>query len=172
MAKAKEVKLIAGSIPFLYTAVMQSTASTPKEYIDSLPEDRKPVMKKLRAAIKKNLPKGFKETMQYGMISYVVPHSTYPDGYHCNPEDALPFASLASQKNHIAVYHSGVYAIPELLAWFEKEYGQRVEGKLDMGKSCIRFKNPKKVPVELIGELMTKLTPQDWIKVYEREIKK
>ncbi len=151
---------------------MQSKAATPKEYVDSLPEDRKKAIKKLRTVIKKNLPKGFKEAMQYGMLGYVVPHSIYPDGYHCKPETPLPFMNVASQKNFIAVYHSGVYADKKLMTWFTKEYGKRVEGKLDMGKSCVRFKKIDKIPYDLIGELASKMTVDDWIKLYEKNIKK
>ena len=150
---------------------MQSTAKTPKEYMDSLPAERKKAMTKLRGVIRKNLPKGFKEEMNYGMLGYVVPHSLYPDGYHCDPTLPLPFMSLASQKNFIGVYHMGVYAEPALLAWFEKEYANRVEGKLDMGKSCVRFKNMDKIPYELIGELATKMSVKQWITLYENNVK-
>jgi len=151
---------------------MQSKAATPKEYVDSLPEDRKKAIKKLRSIIKKNLPKGFKESMQYGMLGYVVPHSIYPDGYHCKPETPLPFMNLASQKNFIAVYHMGVYADKKLMSWFTKEYAKRVEGKLDMGKSCVRFNKIDKIPYDLIGELASKMTVDDWVKIYEKNIKK
>lgn len=106
------------------------------------------------------------------MIGFSVPHSRYPAGYHCNPKDPLPFAGLASQKNHIAFYHMGIYADPALLDWFQKAYAERVPGKLDMGKSCIRFKNPAKVPVDLLAELCSKMTVDDWIALYEKELKK
>ncbi|HPE84018.1 MAG: DUF1801 domain-containing protein [Aequorivita sp.] len=151
---------------------MQSKASTPDQYIAELPEDRKEVMQKLRETVKKNLPKGFEETMQYGMLGYVVPHSIYPDGYHCNPKDALPFMSIASQKNHISVYHSGIYADPEIMAWFTEEYPKHASGKLDMGKSCIRFKNPKNIPFELLGELSAKMSVDEWIAKYESVLKR
>ena len=151
---------------------MQSTAATIPEYFASLPADRQVAMKKLHAIIKKNLPKGFKEVMQYGMISYVVPHSKYPAGYHCNPKDALPFMSLASQKNFIAVYHMGIYSDPAIHKWFTEAYAKRVAGKLDMGKSCLRFKNPDKIPFDLIGELSSKITPDEWIATYERVLNK
>ena len=108
--------------------------------------------------------------MNYGMIGYVVPHSKYPEGYHVDPNQPLPFINLASQKNHIAVYHSCVYADEDLMNWFREEYAKRVPTKLDMGKSCIRFKNPKKVPVDLIAELATKVTPDEWIQTYESVI--
>lgn len=151
---------------------MQSSASTPNQYIAELPEDRKEVMQQLRETVKKNLPKGFEEAMQYGMISYVVPHSIYPDGYHCKPADALPFLSIASQKNHIAFYHMGVYSKPELLKWFTSEYPKHANGKLDMGKSCIRFKNPKNIPFDLLGELTTKISVAEWIEMYEKAFRK
>ena len=110
-------------------------------------------MKKLRKVIKDNLPKGFEETMSYGMIGYVVPHSIYPDGYHCDPKLPLPFMNLASQKNYIAVYHSGVYASEKMNKWFTAEYAKHCKTKLDMGKSCVRFKKMDDIPYELIGEL-------------------
>ena len=147
---------------------MKPAATTPKEYIDQLPADRKKVISKLRATIRKNLPKGFKEEMNYNMLGYVVPHSLYPKGYHCDPSKPLPFMNLASQKNFIAVYHMGIYADKQLLNWFTKRYEKQVEGKLDMGKSCIRFKKMDTVPFDLIGELAAKMTPQDWIKLYEK----
>lgn len=151
---------------------MQSNAPTVAQYLEELPEERKAVMKKLHNSIKKNLPKGFKDIMQYGMISYVVPHSLYPAGYHCKPSDALPFMSLASQKNFIAVYHMGVYSDPAINKWFTEAYAKSGAGKLDMGKSCIRFKNISKIPVELIGELSSKVTPEEWIATYEKVLKR
>lgn len=151
---------------------MQSKASTPEQYIAELPEDRKEVMQKLRDIVKKNLPKGFEETMQYGMLGYVVPHNIYPDGYHCNPKDALPFMALASQKNHIGFYHMGIYSDPDLMKWFTEEYPKHATGKLDMGKSCICFKNPKKIPFELLGELTTKVSVAEWIAKYESILKR
>lgn len=151
---------------------MQSKATTPDQYIAELPEDRKDILQKLRKTIKTNLPKGFEETMQYGMIGYVVPHSIYPDGYHCNPADPLPFMSIASQKNHVAVYHSGIYTDPQLMAWFVAEYPKHVSGRLDMGKSCIRFKNPKNIPYGLFGELATKISVDAWIAKYENALKR
>lgn len=151
---------------------MQSKATTPKAYIKELAEDRKTVISKLRQTILDNLPEGFKETMNYGMLGYVVPHSVYPDGYHCDPKLPLPFINLASQKNHVAFYHMGIYADAKLLKWFTDEYPKHVTGKLDMGKSCIRFKNMNKIPYELLGELVTKMTVDDWIKRYEAAFKK
>lgn len=151
---------------------MQSTAKTVQEYLETLPEDRKSVMKALRETILEYLPEGFAETMTYGMITYVVPHSLYPHGYHCDPKQALPFVSIASQKNHIALYHMGLYGDQALLLWFEERWKQISSKKLDMGKSCIRFKKPEDVPLKLIGELMAKISPQEWIDVYEQNLKK
>lgn len=149
---------------------MTIEASNPDEYLSKVPDDRKEVMAQLREAIKKNLPDGFEEIMNYGMIGYVVPHSLYPAGYHCDTSLPLPFMNLASQKNHIAVYHMCAYSDEELQQWFREEYAKRVPTKLDMGKSCIRFKNPKKIPVDLIAELASKVTPAEWIEKYESTI--
>ncbi|WP_347372906.1 DUF1801 domain-containing protein [Aequorivita sp. Q41] len=150
---------------------MQSQATTADQYIAELPEERKEILQKLREIAQKNLPKGFKETMQYGMISYVVPHSIYPAGYHCKPTDALLFMSIASQKNYISFYHSGLYSDPKLMDWFVTEYPKHLNGKLDMGKSCVRFKNEKNIPYTLLGELITKITVNEWIEKYEKTIK-
>ncbi|MBA3680747.1 MAG: DUF1801 domain-containing protein [Bacteroidetes bacterium] len=150
---------------------MQSKATTVDEYLKELPEDRKVAMTELRKVILKNLPKGFKETMGYGMMGYVVPHSKYTDGYHCDPKLPLPFMSIASQKNFIAVYHMGMYADPKLLKWFTDEYPKHIKGKLDMGKSCLRFKKSDQIPFKLIGELVSKMSPDDWIKIYEKNLK-
>ncbi len=151
---------------------MQSKATSPEQYISELPNDRKGVISKLRQIILNNLPKGFEEQMSYGMLGYVVPHSTYPDGYHCSPELPLPFINLASQKNFVALYHSGIYASKELLDWFVAEYPNYVKTKLDMGKSCVRFKNMETIPYKLIGELCTKMTVNEWITLYEKNTKK
>ncbi len=151
---------------------MRSDALTPDQYIAGLPEERKSAMMKLRKAILKNIPKGFSEEMNYGMIGYVVPHSLYPQGYHCNPKLPLPFMNIASQKNFIAVYHMGIYADKKLLDWFVKEYPKHSKTKLDMGKSCLRFKKPEQIPMDFIGELASKLTPAGWIEIYERAFRK
>ena len=150
---------------------MQYKANTPKEYISQIPEERKESIKKLQQVIKENLPKGFEETIQYGMIGYVVPHSIYPDGYHCDPKIPLPFMNVASQKNFIAIYHMGMYAKKELLDWFVGEYPKHCKRKLDMGKSCIRFKKIEERPYELIGELASKMSVKEWISIYETAIK-
>ncbi|WP_375238401.1 DUF1801 domain-containing protein [Aurantibacter sp.] len=151
---------------------MTSKATSPEDYIKEAPQERQFFLNKLRNTIKNNLPKGFQECMQYGMIGYVVPHSIYPDGYHCNPEMPLPFMSFASQKNSINLYHSGIYAIPEIHDWFITEYPKHCKRKPDMGKSCIRFKKPEEIPFELIVELCQKLSIQDWIETYEKTLKK
>ncbi len=151
---------------------MQSKAKTVKEYIESLSEERKKAVKKLRQIVRKNIPKGFKEDMNYGMIGYVVPHSIYPEGYHCDPKLPLPFMNIASQKNYVAFYHMGIYSDKKLLDWFTKEWTKHTDTKLDMGKSCIRFKKTEKIPYELMGKLAGKITPQQWIKTYERNIKR
>ena len=151
---------------------MQSKAATVEQYINELPSDRQDAITRLRKEIRKNLPKGFQEIMSYGMIGYVVPHSKYPLGYHCDPKQPLPFMNLASQKNFIAVYHMGVYANPELLKWFTTGYKKQVPGRLDMGKSCIRFTKPENIPYKLIGELAGKVTPDEWISYYEKIIKR
>lgn len=145
---------------------MQSDAKTPNEYFASLPVDRKAAMAKLRNVIKKNLPKGFAEQMGYGSPGWVVPHKLYPGGYHCNPTDPLPFLGIASQKNFIALYHMGIYSDPKLLKWFQDEWKKATPKKLDMGKSCIRFKKPDDIPFDLIGKLASKMTPKQWIDNY------
>lgn len=146
---------------------MTSDAKNPEEYINSLPEDRKIYIEKLRNVILKNLPKGFQEGMNYGMMGYCVPHSIYPKGYHCKPTDPLPFMGFASQKNSINFYHMGIYANKELYDWFVTEYPKYSTRKLDMGKSCIRFKKFEEIPFDLIGELVTKISVEDWIATYE-----
>ena len=146
---------------------MQSKATTVDRYLAELPQERQKAISQLRKVIKKNIPKGFQETMGYGMIGYVVPHSKYPAGYHCNPKDPLPFMNVASQKNFIAVYHMGVYADPKLLKWFTDAHAKASPKKLDMGKSCMRYKKAEDIPYELIGELASKITVEDWIERYE-----
>lgn len=143
-----------------------------QEYMNQLPAERQASMQQLRKAILQNLPKGFEETISYGMIGYVVPHSIFPEGYHCDPKLPLPFISIASQKNFIAVYHMGMYADETLLQWFTNEYPKHSKRKLDMGKSCIRFKKPEEIPFELIGELAGKMTAQHWIDLYKSKFRK
>lgn len=151
---------------------MQIQAATPDEYIEKIPEDRQEAMSNLRSVIKDNLPAGFQETMSYGMIGYVVPHSIYPAGYHCTPELPLPFMNIANQKNFIGVYHMGIYADKDLLDWFVSEFPKHSKLKLDMGKSCIRFKKPDHIPFELIGKLASKMSTKEWIEVYESKVKR
>ena len=151
---------------------MQSKALTPEQYLKELPKERQEAMNKLRNEILQNIPEGFREEMSYGMIGQVVPHSLYPKGYHCDPKLPLPFMNIASQKNFIAVYHMGIYANDKLLHWFTKEYAKQASTKLDMGKSCIRFKKPEAIPYKLIGELAGKLTVADWINIYEKKYKR
>jgi len=151
---------------------MQSKASSPQQYFDLLPEDRKAVLDALRKELLANLPKGFQEVMSYGMPSYVVPHELYPAGYHCKPEEPLPFMALASQKNHIAIYHMGMYANQTLMKWWLSEFAKYSDRKPDIGKSCIRFKNPKEIPIKLIGKLASKMTTKEWIVIYEKMLKR
>ncbi|MEP7106429.1 MAG: DUF1801 domain-containing protein [Ferruginibacter sp.] len=151
---------------------MQSKASSIEQYLKELPPDRQEAMIKLRKEILKNLPKGFREEMNYGTIGYVVPHTLYPKGYHCDPKLPLPFMSIASQKNFIAVYHMGMYGDKNLLEWFVKEYAKNTTAKPDMGKSCVRFKKPATIPNKLIGELAGKMTVADWINKYEENLKR
>lgn len=151
---------------------MQIKAASADEYIRLLPEDRQEVMNRFRSVINENLPPGFEESISYGMITWVVPHSTYPAGYHCDPKQALPFLSLASQKNFIALYHMGIYADEKLLNWFTTRWSEVSSKKLDMGKSCIRFKKPADIPFELMAELVGKMSPQDWIARYEAAFKR
>ena len=151
---------------------MQSTATTVSAYLEEIPEERKNTLKKLRETILENIPNGFVEQMSYGMIGYVVPHSIYPNGYHCEPKLPLPFVNIASQKNFIALYHMGIYAKPELLKWFVSEYPKHSKQKLDMGKSCIRFKKMDQIPFDLIAELVQKMSIDEWITCYESSFKK
>ena len=151
---------------------MKIKANNILEYKKNVPEDRKDVFDKLIETVRENIPKGFSEELSYGIPAWVIPHSLYPKGYHCSPNLPLPFASVASQKNFISLYHMGIYSSPELLNWFEEEYPKHCKRKLDMGKSCIRFKKMDDIPFSLIEELMQKMTPQDWIRKYEGVLKR
>ncbi|MDX5395180.1 MAG: DUF1801 domain-containing protein [Hymenobacteraceae bacterium] len=151
---------------------MQYTASSPEHYLEQLPDDRKEAMQKLREILLENLPDGFSETISSGMINYAVPHSVYPAGYHCNPKQPLPFIAIASQKNFIALYHMGMYADPELLEWFTTEYPKHCTTKLDMGKSCVRFKKTANIPYNLLAELAGKMSSEKWIEIYETNLKR
>lgn len=150
---------------------MTSNAETPEQYLEELPQERKEAVKRIWEILAENLPEGFKGTMSYGMLGFVVPHELYPAGYHCDPKLPLPFVNVASQKNFIALYHMGLYADPALLKWFTGEYAKYSKTKPDMGKSCIRFKKPEQIPYELIGQLAQKITVSDWIGRYEKLIK-
>lgn len=147
---------------------MISKANTVDAYLNELPENRSVVVRKLREIILSNLPKGFEETMSYGMIGYVIPHSIYPDGYHVNPSDPVPFMGLASQKNYVAIYYMGFMISKETLNWFTQTYKVVVPTKLDMGKSCIRLKNLNTIPYELIGELCQRITVKKYLQAYEK----
>ncbi|MCU0468626.1 MAG: DUF1801 domain-containing protein [Arcicella sp.] len=149
---------------------MQSKAETIEQYLQELPDDRRIVIEKLREQLLKNLPEGFTETMNYGMIGYVVPHSIYPKGYHTTPHLPLPFINIASQKNFIAFYHMSISGDNQLLTWFTDEYAKFSKNKLDMGKSCIRFKNLNQIPYDLLGELAQKVSVQQWIDIYEAQL--
>lgn len=151
---------------------MQLKAASVDEYLEKVPDDRRAVLVELRKVIKQNIPKGFAEVLSYNMPGYVVPHSKYPAGYHCNPKDPLPFMGFASQKNFVALYHMGLYADPVLMKWFVAEYPKHVKTKLDMGKSCVRFKKPDQVPLKLIGELVSRMSADEWISLYEKNLKR
>lgn len=146
---------------------MQSKATTVEAYLKEVPAERQEAFHKLRNTILENLPEGFEETMSYGMIGYVVPHSLYPNGYHVDPKLPLPFISIASQKNFIGFYHMGIYAMPHLYEWWVAEYPNHSKYKLDMGKSCVRLKRPDAIPFDLIAELVRKVSVEDWIQAYE-----
>ena len=151
---------------------MQIPANSIEEYLSNVPDERKDAFKKLYKTVSENLPKGFQEGLSYGMIGWSVPLETYPDGYHCTSNTPLPFINLASQKNFIALYHMGIYAKPELLNWFVTDFPKHSKKKLDMGKSCIRFKKPEDIPFELIAELVKKMSSEEWISLYENLYRK
>ncbi|MDP4739890.1 MAG: DUF1801 domain-containing protein [Crocinitomicaceae bacterium] len=146
--------------------------SSVQEILANIPEERKEAFNKLHQTIVDNLPKGFEPGISYGMLGYVIPHELYPAGYHCKPSEPLPFASLASQKNSINFYHMGIYLDSALMEWFVAEFPKHSSQKLDMGKSCIRFKKWDQIPFELMGQLMQKMTAAQWITLYERNLKK
>ena len=151
---------------------MKANGITVEEILANVPAERAESFNKLHDVIVKNLPKGFEAGISYGGLGYVVPHSVYPAGYHCKPIEPLPFAAIASQKASVNFYHMGIYADPKLLDWFVAEFPKHTKQKLDMGKSCIRFKKADEIPFELIGELMQKMSAEDWIALYEKELKK
>ena len=145
---------------------MAKKATTVKALLAGLPEDRRKALKAVRAVILENLSPGYEEGIQYGMIGYYVPHSVFPPGYHCDPKQPLPFAGLASQKNHMAIYLMGVYGDPKLDAWFQKAW-KATGKKLDMGKSCVRFKKLEDVPLKVLGQVIKKVPAEKYIKSYE-----
>lgn len=151
---------------------MTYDVATVDEYCDLLPEDRKKPFIHLREAVLKNLPEGFQETMYCRLPSYVVPHTIYPAGYHCNPKDPLPYLSIASQKHFIGYYHMGIYSMPNLLQWFQIRWEKKELGKLDIGKCVIRLKKITQIPYDLFGELTAKLSVQEWIDFYEKAIRR
>ena len=150
---------------------MKIAANNVDEYIAAAPAERQEALRRMRDLLRKHLPKGFEERLGYGMPAFVVPHELYPAGYHCDPSLPLPFVSFANQKNFVALYHMGLYASPEDMAWFKASWDAQTHGKLDMGKSCIRFKNMAKIPWALLEQLATRMTPQDWVARYESAFK-
>jgi hypothetical protein len=146
---------------------MKPIGSTVDEILANLPPDRLEPFNQLHQVIIKNLPKGFEPAISYGGLGYVIPHKLYPAGYHCKPSEPLPFAGIASQKGSINFYHMGIYADQQLLDWFVAEYPKHSKQKLDMGKSCVRFKKMDDIPHKLIGQLMKKMTAKQWIELYE-----
>ena len=150
---------------------MTSSAKTVAEYIAGLPEDRRAAISKVRAVIRKNLPKGYAEQMQYGMIGYVVPHKIYPPGYHCKPEEPLPFAALGSQKNYMALYLMAAYQNQGMTDWIKEQFAARGK-KLDMGKSCIRFKKLEDLPLDVVAEAIGMVPVADYIARYKAALKK
>ncbi|MBS1639193.1 MAG: DUF1801 domain-containing protein [Bacteroidetes bacterium] len=151
---------------------MKPNGNTVQEILNNVPEDRKEAFNNLHNVIVKNLPKGFEAAISYGGLGYVVPHSIYPSGYHCKPSEPLPFAGISSQKNSVNFYHMGIYSDPKLFNWFVSEYPKYSKQKLDMGKSCIRFKKMDEIPFDLIGELMKKMSVKQWINIYENNLKR
>ena len=151
---------------------MATKPETPDQYVEELPDDRKEVIQRLRTILKENLPVGYEEDISYGMIGYVVPYSIYPAGYAVKPKVPLPLINLASQKNHVALYHMAVYAVPGIAEWFQTEYPKHCKTKLDMGKGCIRLKKMDDIPYDLIGELARKVDVQTWIDTYEKVVRR
>ncbi len=149
---------------------MQSKATTVKQYLAELPAERRAAIKGVRAVIRKNLDPVFEEGMQYGMIGYFVPHKVYPPGYHCDPRQPLPFACLASQKNYMSLYLGSVYGNPKAEKWFHTAWAKTGK-KLDMGKSCVRFKKLDDLALEVIGESIRRVSAREFIKFYESVLK-
>jgi len=148
---------------------VQSKAKSVEEYLVALPEDRREDMAAIREVIMKNLPKGYEEGMQWGMPSYFVPLSAYPAGYNCQPDQPLPFVGLASQKNHMAFYGFCIYMDEELKNRFVADW-KKTGKKLDMGKSCVRFKKLEDVPLKVIGDAVKRVPMKKYIKQYEAQL--
>lgn len=147
---------------------MKTNGTTIEEILAQVDAERNSVFRQLHETIVAHLPKGFEAGMSYGGLGYVVPHSLYPEGYHCKPSEPLPFAGISAQKGSINLYHMGLYASEPLMKWFVAEYPKHSNRKLDMGKSCVRFKRNDDIPFSLVGELMTKISAQEWITLYEK----
>ncbi len=145
---------------------MAGKPATVKEYLDSLPEDRRKAIASVRTAVNKGLPAGYKEGLQYGMISWCVPHELFPSGYHCDPKQPLAFACLANQKNHMSLYLMCVYGDTGHRQWFEEEW-KKTGKKLDMGKACIRFKKAEDLPLELVTEAVSRVPVAKFVAHYE-----
>jgi uncharacterized protein YdhG (YjbR/CyaY superfamily) len=145
---------------------MKTTAATPGQYIEQLPAEQQAVMKKLRACIRRNLPKGFRESVRHNMICYMASHAPVLDGYRYKDPSTIPLIMLASQKYYYSMHHMGLYGNPKLLEWFRKEYTRQTSRKLNMGKGCVRFKKPEDIPYGLIAELAKKITPRIWLELY------
>lgn len=149
---------------------MKSNSKTINDYIQSIPKNRKTLFLKLWETIKNNIPEGFEERLSFGMPGFVVPESIFPDGYHCNKNEPLPFLSLANHKNYISLYHMGLYMDDKLFQWFVNEYSKISKKKLGIGKSCIRFTDERDIPFDLIEELMKKMDVHTYIKLYLKQI--
>lgn len=148
---------------------MRSQAGTVDAYLKALPPDRREAIEAVRATILENLGEGYEEGMQYGMIGYYVPHRVYPDGYHCDPRQPVPFASVASQKNHMAVYLMCIYGMPEHQAWF-REAWTKTGKRLDMGKGCVRFRKLEDVPLEVLGEAIRRVPVEAFLEHYTKTL--
>ncbi len=149
---------------------MLSKARTVDEYLAELPADRRAAIQAVRAVILKNLDRGYAEGMQYGMIGYHVPHRVYPPGYHCDPRQPLPFAALASQKNYMSVYLMCTYGSPQHAAWFRQAWAKTGK-KLDMGKSCIRFKKLDDLALDVLGQAIARIPAKEYIAQIEAVVR-
>ena len=151
--------------------MVQSKAKSVAEYMAGIPKEQRPIVEALRKAVRDNLDPKFTEGLQYGMLAWFLPHSVYPAGYHCNPEQPLPFVCLAAQKNYVSLYLFCVYVEGREIETFQKAWAKSGK-KLDMGKSCVRFKKPEQIPFKLIGELVSKMSVDEWIALYEKNLKR